>query len=63
MSFLFMNWCEIKTDFEDKYSIKFYFNNKEFFDGKFFAPELFKLQFNDNELINIKNIRGAFNHE
>lgn len=57
MSFLFMNWCEIKTDFDDKYSRKFYFNDKEVFDGKYFAPELFKLEFEDNELIDIKNIK------
>ena len=57
MSFLFMNWCEIKTDFDDKYSRKFYFNDKEVFDGKHFAPELFKLEFEVNELIDIKNIK------
>lgn len=39
------------------------FNNKVFFDGKYSAPELFKLEFNDNQLINIENIRGTFNHE
>lgn len=57
MNFLFMKWCEIKSYTEDECSRKFYFNDKEFFDGKYFAPELFKLEFEDNELIDIKNIK------
>lgn len=57
MNFLFMNWCKIKSDTEDECSRKFYFNDKEFFDGKYFAPELFKLEFEDKKLINIENIK------
>lgn len=56
MSWFFMNWCEVKPS-KGKWSRKLIFNNKEFFDGKFFAPELFKLEFEDNELIDIKNIK------
>lgn len=57
MSFLFMTWCEAKPSNKGEWSRKLIFNNKEFFDGKFFAPELFKLEFEDNELIDIKNIK------
>lgn len=57
MLFLFMNWCEFKPSNKDEWARKLIFNNKEFFDGKFFAPELFKLEFEDNELIDIKNIK------
>lgn len=57
MSFLFMIWCEVKPSNKGEWARKLIFNNKEFFDGKFFAPELFKLEFEDNELIDIKNIK------
>lgn len=57
MNFLFMKLCEIKSDTEDECSSKFYFNDKEFFDGKYDAPELFKLEFEDKKLINIENIK------
>lgn len=62
MMFLFMNWCSVKPR-EGKWERVMSFNNKVFFDGKYSAPELFKLEFNDNQLINIENIRGTFNHE
>lgn len=57
MSWLFMNWCEVKPSNKGEWSRKLIFNNKKFFDGKFYAPELFKLEFEDNELIDIKNIK------
>lgn len=57
MSFLFMTWCEVKPSNKGEWARKLIFNNKEFFDSKFFAPELFKLEFEDNELIDIKNIK------
>lgn len=57
MLFLFMNWCEVKPSNKGEWPRKLIFNNKEFFDSKFFAPELFKLEFEDNELIDIKNIK------
>lgn len=58
ISFLFSKWCKlILTDPKTKVR-KFYFNDQLIFDGLFNAPELFKLEFNeDNELISIKNIR------
>lgn len=57
MNFLFMAWCEIKSDTEDECSRYFYFNDKEFFNGKYDAPELFKLEFEDKKLTNIENMR------
>ncbi len=57
MTWLFMNWCDVKTSNNGKYSRKLTFNNKAFFDGNFFAPELFKLEFEDKNLVNIENIK------
>lgn len=48
---LFKKWCDIKFDGENN---KLYFNGKEVFDGKWKAPQLFKLEFNNDILTNIK---------
>lgn len=50
LAVLFSKWCEI--DLTGPYK----FNNKEFFDGKWGLCEAFKLDFEDDNLINIKNI-------
>lgn len=57
MLFLFMNWCDVKPSNKGEWARILSFNNKEFFDGKYFAPELFKLEFEDKKLINIENIK------
>ena len=50
------DWCDIKVNCETKL-FNYYFNNELFFDGKWEAPELFRLEFDDtNNLINITNI-------
>ena len=55
MLFLLMTWCKVVPD-NDKYKI--FFNGNELFCGKHFDfCETFKLTFNDNELIDIKNIK------
>lgn len=55
MLFLLMTWCKVVPD-SDKYKI--FFNGNELFCGKHFDfCETFKLTFNDNELINIENIK------
>ncbi len=41
--------------------LKFRFKGEEFFDGKYNAPELFKLEFEKKTLVNIENIRGEWN--
>ena len=49
---LFSKWCKIN------YTGPYTFNGKEFFDGKWNYCETFKLEFDDdNNLINIQNIR------
>lgn len=50
------SWCNIKFNMDTK-EFNYYFKDKMFFNGKWGAPELFKLEFDDeNKLINIKNI-------
>ena len=57
--YLFKTWCDIKLNSDNAYSM--YFNNKPMFNGKNFnAPELFKLELNDSDLINIENINIEF---
>lgn len=58
MNYLFMKLGLIKMT-EDRIP-KFYFKNKEFFNGNYSAPELFKLEFEDKKLINIENIRVSY---
>lgn len=48
---LFSKWCKINYDGPYTY------NGKEFFDGKWNYCETFKLEFDDNNLISINNIR------
>lgn len=44
---------------EETKLIEFYFNDKLVFDGNWNCPELFKLDFDENNnLINIKNVRS-----
>lgn len=57
ITWLFMSGCDVKASNKGEYSRKLTFNNKEFFDGNFFAPELFKLEFKDKTLVNIENIK------
>lgn len=55
LSVMLKNWCELKLNEESKL-VEIYFNNKLVFDGNWNAPELFKLTFEDNNLIDLKNI-------
>ena len=48
---LFSKWCEI--DYTGSYKFK----GKKFFDGTWNYCETFKLEFNNNNLINIENIK------
>lgn len=51
------DWCDIKVNY-DTQLFNYYFNNKLFFDSRWQAPELFRLEFDDtNNLINIENIK------
>lgn len=55
---LLLNWCTVKLIDPSKFIRHIYFEDEMIFDGSFNAPELFKLEFNEqNELISIKNVR------
>ena len=42
---------------EENYNRGIYFNGKLIFDGKYDAPELFKLEYEDEKLVDVKNIK------
>ena len=50
-AFLFKKWCEVNYDGD--YSFK----GKKFFDGKWTYCETFKLEFDNNNLLSIENIK------
>ena len=57
ISTMVKTWCEVVLN-ENTKLIEFYFNGKLVFDGNWNCPELFKLEFDDNNnLKNISNIR------
>lgn len=57
ISTMLKTWCNIKLNEETKL-IEIYFKDKLVFDGNWQCPELFKLDFNEeNNLINIQNIK------
>ena len=56
ITFFLMTWCKFEHNIE-KDDIKLLFNNKIIFNKKINAPEVFKLEFNENnEIVNIQNI-------
>ena len=48
-------WCDIKLN-EKTNLVEVYFHNKMIFDGNWKTPELFRLEFIDNDLINIEKL-------
>lgn len=59
ISYLLKKWCNINI-VDDK--LRYSFNNNVIFDGYFNYCEIFKLEFDDNnELVDIKNIKGDLN--
>ena len=57
ISAMLKKWCDVKLNEETKF-IEIFFYNKLVFDGNWKCPELFKLEFDDNNsLVNIENIR------
>ena len=56
ITFFIMKWCKFEY-LEDEDNIRFTFKGKEFFRNKINAPEVFKLEFDDNELIDISHIQ------
>ena len=57
MLFLLMTWCKVVPN-KENFSYKFLFDDKEIFNNKIGYCEIFKLTFNDDKLIDIKNIEG-----
>ena len=56
ITFFLMKWCKFEY-ISDKDNIKLTFKNKEIFNKKVNAPEIFKLEFDENDnIINIENI-------
>ena len=56
LSAMFSKWCTVKLNEATKL-VEIYFKDRLVFDGNWDAPELFKLEFEDTELIDIKNIK------
>ena len=56
LSVMLKKWCKIKLNEETKL-VEIYFNNNLVFDGNWQLPELFKLVFDKDKLIGIKNIK------
>jgi len=57
ISSMLKTWCDVILN-EDSKLVELYFNNNLVFDGNWNCPELFKLEFDDdNNLININNIK------
>ena len=54
---LLSNFCELEINGQGKLP-GVYFKGDLVFDGKYNAPELFKLEFDDLKLVNITNIKG-----
>ena len=56
ITFFLMTWCKFEYNGE-RDDFKFFFNNKIIYNKKINAPEVFKLEFDENnEIIDIKNI-------
>ena len=53
---LLSTWCNIILNKETNLR-ELFFNDNIFFKGNWHAPELFKLEFNNNDLIKIENIK------
>lgn len=55
ISFLLSKWCDVSVN-DNKTRIVF--NDKVIFDGNFTAPIVFKLVFDNDKIVSIKNIKG-----
>lgn len=57
ISVLFSKIADVFFSDEENYNRGIYFNGKLIFDGKYDAPELFKLEYEDEKLVDVKNIK------
>lgn len=58
ISFLFDKWCDVFVNYnnDNKMNTKIVFKNKIIFDNNISAPCVFKIVFDDNNIISIENI-------
>lgn len=57
ISVLFSKIADVFFPDKENYNRGIYFNGKLIFDGKYDAPELFKLEYEDEKLVDVKNIK------
>ncbi len=60
ISVLFSKIAHVEFYDEENYNRGIYFNGKLIFDGKSDAPELFKLEYEDEKLVDVKNIKVKY---
>lgn len=60
ISVLFSKIADVFFYDEENYNRGIYFNGKLIFDGKSDAPELFKLEYEDEKLVDVKNIKVKY---
>lgn len=60
ISVLFSKIADVFFYDEENYNRGIYFNGKLIFDGKYDAPELFKLEYEDEKLVDVKNIKVKY---
>lgn len=56
LTFLLMNWCELKKATLEGKKRWITFNNKDVINGSLSTPEIFRLDFDDNKLIDITRV-------
>ena len=56
ITFLLMNWCKLESATLEKKKRHLTFNNKDVINDSFNTPEVFKLEFENNELISVERI-------
>lgn len=60
ISVLFSKIADVFFRDEENYNRGIYFNGKLIFDGKYDAPELFKLEYEGEKLVDVKNIKVKY---
>lgn len=60
ISVLFSKIADVFFYDEENYNRGIYFNGKLIFDGKYDAPELFKLEYEGEKLVDVKNIKVKY---
>ena len=61
MTWLFMTWCKSVIDSNNLYYGDLYFKDKKISDENKMAPDLYKLEFDEKEIINMEHITDWMN--